>query len=76
MYDVATGEIRHTHRVVTFEGGTDPSEEQIAEQAIALARKRIASGPVLAALHVEPHEYKLGSRYAVDHERKALVEHS
>ena len=73
VYDPVSGEILHTHRVVTFEGGTEPSEDEIAHSAILLAQRRAGAGQRLEALHVERGALEPGRRYRVDHTRKALI---
>lgn len=76
VYDTATGEICHTHRVVTLEEGQEPSEEQIAQDAILMAQRQMDSAPApgLSVLHVEPDALKPGRRYSVDQQTKVLVE--
>ena len=79
VYEPGTGEIQHTHRVVTLEGGSEPSDEQDADRAISLARAR----PEIANLQLKNLEFEVlnvpvdalepGHRYRVDHQNKSLV---
>lgn len=38
VYDKAKGNVRHTHEVITLEGGTAPSEAEATARAMELAR--------------------------------------
>jgi hypothetical protein len=73
VYDPTSGEIVLTHRVVTLEGGTEPSEDEIARYAVLLARRRAGAGQRLEALHVERGALEPGRRYRVDPKDKVLV---
>jgi hypothetical protein len=73
VYDATSGEILHTHRVVTLEGGTEPSDDEIARYAVLLAQRRAGADQRLEALHVERGALEPGRRYRVDYMNKALV---
>lgn len=73
VYDVGSGGIRHTHRVVTFEGGTEPSLDEIATDARSFAARRARPDDSLDVLHVEAHAVEFGRTYKVDGETRRLV---
>lgn len=66
VYDTASGEIVHTHRVVTLEGGQEPSADEIAADAVSLASDRRGSGDGLDALHASHDALQPGRRYRVE----------
>ena len=74
VYDATSGQIRHLHRVVTFVGGREPSDDEMAADALrALDRLSNPPGGTLQVLHVHYDAIEPGKRYRVDHKRQALV---
>jgi hypothetical protein len=68
-----SGRIYHVHQVVTFEGGREPTSEEITEDALAQVRKRMPSAGEMTVLAVEPDAMKLGTRYRVDAASRSLT---
>jgi len=73
VYKPISGEIIHVHRVVTFEGGTQPPEDEMSRHALLLAQRRIGTRDQLEVLHVDPSTLESAYRYRVNHQKKALV---
>jgi hypothetical protein len=74
VYDSASGQLRHVHRVVTFVGGREPSNEQIASDALRLVNSLPnPPGGALHVLHVDHDTIQPGKRYRVDLQKKAIV---
>ena len=73
VYERSSGEIVHTHRVVTLEGGREPDEDEMAAYAVSLASRRRGSEDGLETLHVASDALQPGRRYRVEHEHKRLV---
>jgi hypothetical protein len=73
LYDPSNGTIVHTHWVTTLSGGRvvdQPGmEKRIRERAAS--RGRNVQG--MKVLHVDPKEYKQGTRYRVDLEARKLA---
>jgi len=76
VYDAASGRIHHLHDVITFEGGREPAEEQIAADALRVVAG-LARPPKgeLHVLHIVHESMERGKRYRVDVGRKELVRH-
>jgi flavin-binding protein dodecin len=76
VYDSANGRIHHVHRVLTLVGGREPSEDEIAADALR-AMGSLPEPPtrVLEVLHVHHSAVESGKRYRVDLTTKALVVH-
>lgn len=77
VYDRATGEILHTHEVITLPGAHPPDEKELAAEALALASEgsgKKAQG--LDILRVDRQRMKVqrGLRYKVDVKRRHLIE--
>ena len=75
LYEAETGQIVHTHRVVTFEDGEIPERSKLERQALEqlrLAQPRVTKRPEF--LHVAPNSMKADTLYKVDRRRKVLVE--
>lgn len=74
VYDASSGQIRHLHTVVTFEGGQEPSPEQIAANALEVVAKlpKPHQG-TLHVLHVDESSLVRGKKYRVDVKQKKLV---
>jgi hypothetical protein len=74
VYDATSGQIRHLHRVVTFVGGREPADEEVAADALR-ALNSLPTPPtgVVHVLHVDYNAIEPGKRYRVDPNRKALV---
>jgi len=74
VYDPTSGEIHHTHRVVTLEGGTEPSEKEIGDLALSLARSnREIETRTLEVLHVAGDALEPGRAYTVEPKTKSLI---
>ena len=74
VYDSTNGEIHHHHRVLTLVGGREPTEDQIAADALrAIKNRRNAPSGVLDVLHVHHDAMEPGKQYRVDLRKKALV---
>ena len=74
VYERSSGEIVHTHRVVTLEGGHEPSDDEMAAYAVSLASRRRGSTERLETLHVASDALQPGRRYRIEHEHKRLVD--
>jgi alpha-ketoglutarate-dependent taurine dioxygenase len=76
VYDTATGRIHHIHRVMTLEGGREPSTETIAEDALRALRS-LPNPPdgALDILHVHHDAIEPNKRYRVNLRSKTLVAH-
>jgi hypothetical protein len=74
VYDEASGRIHHHHSVLTLVGGREPSEEEIAKDALrALSHQQRATAPKMRVLHVAHNELARDKRYRVNHAEKALI---
>jgi hypothetical protein len=74
VYDSASGRIRHVHNVVTFVGGREPTDEQIAADALqAVNSLPKPYGGVLQVLHIPHGAVEPGKTYRVDLNKKGLV---
>jgi hypothetical protein len=82
--DPRSGRIYRVHRSVTYAGGHEPSDHEVAADALAAVRsreplltltgaKRRALPSDLHVLHVAPDALQLGARYAVDPKQHILV---
>jgi hypothetical protein len=72
VYHSATGEIRHVYQVIVYRGGLEPTQAEIEERALDLAKDRVHLPAQV--LHVHPHHLKPGVSYKVHAESKSLVE--
>ena len=74
VYDTSDGRICHQHRVLTLEGGYEPSEDVMAGDALRFigARHEGKKAP-LAILHIHHEAIEPGRRYHVHLERKELI---
>jgi hypothetical protein len=74
VYDSANGSIRHQHHVLTLAGGTEPTDDQVAKDALlAAASTGKPSVSTLQVLHVAPDAVVAGSKYRIDLATKSLV---
>ncbi|HZZ11571.1 MAG TPA: hypothetical protein VFE79_12850 [Paraburkholderia sp.] len=76
VYDETSGSIHHHHRVLTLEGGQEPTEQEMAQQALdAFSHSPNAKNPAgrLSVLQVGHDALEAGKRYRVDHAMQALV---
>jgi hypothetical protein len=66
LYDPSNGAIVHAHWVTTLSGGrvVDQAEMEKRIRERAASRGRDVQG--MKVLHVDPNEYKQGTRYRVD----------
>jgi hypothetical protein len=75
VYDPSSGLIHHHHRVLTLVGGREPSEDEIATDAIrAIRNRRDAPTGDLHVLHVHHEAMEPGRRYRVDHHNRILID--
>lgn len=74
VYDPESGRMHHLHRVVTFEGGSEPSPEQIAADALkAFHGLHAGRHGKFETLHVDHDAIEPGKKYRVDVQTKRLV---
>jgi argonaute-like protein implicated in RNA metabolism and viral defense len=73
VFESASGKIRHVHRVITMLGGTERGEKEIAERALALAKKHGATGAKLDVIHIDPKTVEARGHYRVDLKNRTLV---
>jgi hypothetical protein len=74
VYDPSNGRIYHGHRVLTLNGGREPTESEIEADALrAVGKRREPPGGTLKVLHVHHEAIERGKRYRVDVRRKELV---
>ena len=74
VYDAVTGQIQHLHRVVTFVGGREPSEDEIAADALrAVSKLRRPHQGDRHALHLDTDTLEPNRKYRVDPATKVLV---
>lgn len=74
VYDPRSGRIVHVHSVVAEPGARIPSREQVAEDALEIAREssgRQVKG--LKALHVDPRDIVSGEPKRVEVKKLTLV---
>jgi hypothetical protein len=70
-----TGNIAHTHRVITLKGGTRTSEPEIEARTRETAKQlgRDRDRPALEVLHLSAEAMREPGIYAVDSERRSVV---
>jgi hypothetical protein len=74
VYDEASGRIHHHHSVLTLVGGKEPSDEEMANDALrAHSHQQQAIAPTLRLLQVAHDALQPGTRYRVNHATGALV---
>jgi hypothetical protein len=74
VYDAETGEIIHTHQIVTLPGANPPTEEELKAEAIELASKITDRSPSdIAILPVKEEELEPGVEYKVDVKNGVLI---
>jgi hypothetical protein len=75
VYDSSTGQIHHEHRVLTLVGGREPTDDEIAKEALRVAAtgRREAPRGNLDVLHIIPQAWESGKTYRVDVHNKKLV---
>ena len=74
LYHWESGAISHIQHVIVFEGGHEPTQEEIEAIARRSLEKRGLAHVDLRALHVAGDELKPFKAYRVDTAQKALVE--
>jgi hypothetical protein len=75
LYEAKTGDIVHTHRVVTFQGGEHPEKATLERQALEqlrLAQPQFTKKPEF--LHAAPTSMRGDTIYKVDPQKKVLIE--
>lgn len=74
IYDAASGRIHHLHNVVTFVGGREPSEDQIAADALRVVAS-LSKPPAgdLHVLHIADGDMERDKKYRVDVQKRVLV---
>jgi hypothetical protein len=73
-YDSSNGRIHHHHYVLTLVGGREPTEDEIAVDAIRIvAKRRNPPGGELRVLHVHHEALEPGKQYRVDLHKKTLA---
>lgn len=74
VYDSRSGQIHHRHAVLTLVGGRQPTEDEIAADALrATKNRRNPPEGDLHVLHVDHDAVKSGKRQRVDLDRRRLV---
>ena len=74
VYDDASGEVLHLHRVTTLEGGHPPNDAEV--EATALAHARLHAGiRKVGALIVDPTSHQSGARHKIDRAARRLIPH-
>lgn len=75
VYDAGTGQILHTHSVMALPGARSPAPDELANEALQLARSHHALGEAqLRVLHVSPQQQvNLRSARRVDLQHQTLV---
>jgi len=74
IYDPKTGNIVHTHQVVSTRGGAHPDRDTLETTAAEHAtRARNAPIATMAFLHVDPREIDRDAYYMVDVTSRALL---
>lgn len=73
VYDAATGQIRHVHRVVTFVGGREPSADEIEADALRVAAKLRPHRGDLVVLQLGEETVEPNRAYCVDPAKKVLI---
>jgi hypothetical protein len=77
VYQAQTGDICHVHRVLTFDGGREPNESEIAADALrAFQGLQPGRQGTFETLHVDHAAVEPGKKYRVDLQKKALVPQS
>jgi hypothetical protein len=73
VYDAATGQIRHVHRVVTFVGGREPRADEIEADALRAAGKLRSHHGDLLVLQLGAEAVEPTLKYRVDPAKKVLI---
>jgi hypothetical protein len=75
VYDKETGRVCHVHRVVTFEGGREPDDDEIAANVfLSFHRLHADRQGAFEILQVDPAAIEPGNKYRVDLQTKALIQ--
>jgi hypothetical protein len=74
LFDPATGEIAHIHRVVAFDSNRQASQEYVEQRARYLAALFRGDVTKLDALVIDHTKLKRGFGYKVDLKSNSLVE--
>jgi hypothetical protein len=73
LYDPRTGQVMHSHQVLTLKGGERPSEKDVEFRARAAARAAGRDLPELHTLHVVGRPMREPGDYVVDPERRSVT---
>jgi hypothetical protein len=73
LYNPATGDIAHSHRVLHFDPKQKVTRAQVEERARELAREHGWDVSKLKTLHVDHSKLQKGMRYKVDPKTGKLV---
>jgi hypothetical protein len=74
LFDPATGEIAHIHRVVTFDPHSRVNQEYAEQRARELAARFHHDVTKLHSLAIDQAQIKRGCKYKVDPKTSSLVE--
>jgi hypothetical protein len=74
VYDASSGEVLHIHEIAALEGGYVPSEAELVERALELAKTSTDLGAKrVEALVVDPQSVAEDRKFRVDLGTKRLV---
>lgn|SRR6185312_2812806 len=74
VYNEATGEIIHSHQIVTLPGAAPPTAKELEEEALTLASGNSNKPKIgMAVLPVRIDDFKPDGIYKVDLNKKCLV---
>ena len=73
LYDPSNGAIVHTHWVTTLPGGRVVGQAEMEKRIRERAATRGRDVQKMKVLHLDPNEYKQGTRYRVDLEARKLA---
>jgi hypothetical protein len=73
VYDSKDGSIRHVHRIVTVEGGTETPEERIVERTLELTTDLGIDRATVRTLRIDENALQPGVRYVVDIAKGSLI---
>jgi hypothetical protein len=73
VYDADTGLVRHIHRVVTLEGGREPTQQENEARAMAMLEAKGRKTSKLRALHVAGDAIEAHRCYAVEPKTRQLI---
>jgi hypothetical protein len=74
VYNEATGEIIHSHQIVTLPGATPPTEKELEDEALTLASGNSNNPKIrMAVLPVRIDDFRPDGIYKVNLDKKCLV---